>query len=122
MCCRFEDNCIQNNNNEAGFLTALIFSIVTEQTIGEPCCSVPQLHCSECMALFGPGRSMVSHTWLTALWPVTQLQQAVKSVPGLNCARCTRHPTLGVGLPLQPAGPPSGLICCYGMEPHAATT
>ena len=41
MCCRFEDNCIQNNNNEAGFLTALIFSIVTEQTIGEPCHSVP---------------------------------------------------------------------------------
>eukprot|EP00891_Asterochloris_glomerata_P004119 jgi/Astpho2/4119/fgenesh1_pg.00063_%23_104_t len=31
---RFEGECIQNNNNETGFVTALIFSIVTEQTIG----------------------------------------------------------------------------------------
>ena len=65
---------------------------------------------------------MTSHTWLTDLWPVTQLQQAVKSVPGPHSARCTWHPTLGVGPPLQPAGLPSGLICCYGKRPHAATT
>ena len=53
LCCRFEGSCIQNNNNEAGFLTALIFSIVTEQTIGESCCSVPQIHCTRAAWLFG---------------------------------------------------------------------
>lgn len=96
-CCRFEGECIQNNNNETGFLTALIFSIVTEQTIGEPSCSMPQLHYSKAGWLL---RALV----LCVVLPVTQ--QAVKAVPGPNWTGCIKHPNLCVGLPLQPADSP----------------
>lgn len=32
--CRWNGDCITNNNGDTGFVTALIFSVVTEQTIG----------------------------------------------------------------------------------------
>ena len=35
VCCSKYGECVSNNNNETGFVTALIFSVVTEQTIGE---------------------------------------------------------------------------------------
>lgn len=33
-CCRCHGDCVSNNNGDTGFVTALIFSVVTEQTIG----------------------------------------------------------------------------------------
>ena len=33
--CSKDGECVTNNNNQTGFVTALIFSVVTEQTIGE---------------------------------------------------------------------------------------
>ena len=33
-CCRKYGQCVTNNNGDTGFVTALIFSVVTEQTIG----------------------------------------------------------------------------------------
>lgn len=33
--CSKDGDCVTNNNNQTGFVTALIFSVVTEQTIGE---------------------------------------------------------------------------------------
>lgn len=35
MQCRKDGQCVTNNNNQTGFVTALIFSVVTEQTIGK---------------------------------------------------------------------------------------
>ena len=34
MLCRWHSECVTNNNGDTGFVTALIFSVVTEQTIG----------------------------------------------------------------------------------------
>lgn len=45
--CRWYGDCVTNTNGDTGFVTALIFSVVTEQTIGlftltvwtlRPCC------------------------------------------------------------------------------------
>ena len=49
MYCRWHSECVTNNNGDTGFVTALIFSVVTEQTIGAltvtllsifPCCVI----------------------------------------------------------------------------------
>ena len=35
--CREDNNCLQNNRNEWGFVNGHIFSVITVQTIGEKC-------------------------------------------------------------------------------------
>ena len=34
LACRWHSGCVTNSNGDTGFVTALIFSVVTEQTIG----------------------------------------------------------------------------------------
>ena len=52
-CCREDNNCVQNNMNQWGFVNGYILSVVTVQTIGESTAETCFLmrHCITCLIL-----------------------------------------------------------------------